>query len=361
MTTTTSCSEKTDISNASLAFFNGTKESLLALNAQRQALEAEAAAIISELEVPGPAGQRPMGVNTPLVDAEGYPRNDIDLYRCKTLRGRLAILQTDLRALYKDTERHLLQLGTLQEQSPERIEADKNEYAARLQPKPKPKFDPVTGKWVVKNWDGTIAGAGKEGGEGRSFDTLVATSATVQAAAIRQLPGNINNSTLNTGTAAATIPAATAAAEAATTTTMTTQRSPFSRVNQVATDSPAFEAGLLENDLIVQFGDISLNTSTATTTGSTASSTTAAVDDAMTRVATLVPEAAAQGRAIQITVLRRGADQNGTTSTDAADGTTTVVSLSLTPKPWSGRGMIGCHIVPYQPAPTVFALPTSSS
>lgn len=327
--TTTSCSEKDNN-----ALLNGTKESLLALSAQREALEVEASAIASELESPGPNGQPPMGINTPLVDADGYPRNDIDLYRAKALRGRLAVIKTDLAALLKDTERHLLQLGTLQK-SPERVEADKNEYAARLQPKPKPKYDPVTGKWVVKNWDGSFSGAGKDG-QGRSFDTLAATSASTQVAAIRQLSGISNQNTM------------------ATTTIMS--RTPFSRVNQVAPSSPAHEAGLLENDLILQFGNISLNNDNTTTTTLT--------DDPMTRVAALVPQAAAQGRAIEITVLRRGSTTNGGNMLQGGGGTDTaagtIVSLSLTPRPWSGRGMIGCHIVPYQAAPTTFAFSTSS-
>lgn len=42
--------------------------------------------------------------------------------------------------------------------------------ASRREPKPKPKFDPITKKWVVKNWDGTMAGV--QGGENRNFDNL---------------------------------------------------------------------------------------------------------------------------------------------------------------------------------------------
>ena len=42
---------------------------------------------------------------------------------------------------------------------------DEEEKKARLAPKPKPKFDPKSGKWVVKSWDGSVAGV--ENGEMR--------------------------------------------------------------------------------------------------------------------------------------------------------------------------------------------------
>ena len=71
------------------------KKSLAALNVQRQALETEAAALVSELNAPLASGGPPMGIDTPLVDADGYPRADIDVYRARTLRGRLATIKTD--------------------------------------------------------------------------------------------------------------------------------------------------------------------------------------------------------------------------------------------------------------------------
>ena len=66
-----------------------TKQSLNALNAQRQALEHEAAAITSEL-TDSSSGKPPMGIDTPLVDAEGYPRADIDLEQRGTPLDRCA-------------------------------------------------------------------------------------------------------------------------------------------------------------------------------------------------------------------------------------------------------------------------------
>ena len=51
------------------------RSQLKELERQRQALEDEAAAIVSELDGLG------VGLKDSLVDAEGYPRADLDLYR----------------------------------------------------------------------------------------------------------------------------------------------------------------------------------------------------------------------------------------------------------------------------------------
>ena len=71
------------------------RERLSRLMAQRDALEAEADAIASELTSPGPEGQLPAGIKTLLVDAEGFPRGDIDLFNVRNKRQRLAVINTD--------------------------------------------------------------------------------------------------------------------------------------------------------------------------------------------------------------------------------------------------------------------------
>lgn len=53
--------------------------------AQRDAIEMEAEAIGSELTSPGPNGEAPAGLKSKLVDKEGYPRSDIDIYRIRTI------------------------------------------------------------------------------------------------------------------------------------------------------------------------------------------------------------------------------------------------------------------------------------
>ncbi|KAJ3791241.1 hypothetical protein GGU10DRAFT_1423 [Lentinula aff. detonsa] len=92
---------------------------------------------------------------------------------------------------------------------------------------------------------------------------------------------------------------------------------PFARVDGVAPGSPAADAGLCREDLIVKFGQL---ISTSFPSGSLAP------------IAELV--GASENQSIGIKALRKGQS----------------VFLSLTPrKGWGGRGMLGCHIVPYSP------------
>mmetsp|Transcript_27111 Transcript_27111/g.108585 ORF Transcript_27111/g.108585 Transcript_27111/m.108585 type:complete len:224 (-) Transcript_27111:2349-3020(-) len=72
--------------------------------AERETLEAEAEAIESELSVRPASGGPPPGVKTPLVDREGYPRADVDVFRVRTLRHRLACIQTDHKAAMRRIE-----------------------------------------------------------------------------------------------------------------------------------------------------------------------------------------------------------------------------------------------------------------
>ncbi len=70
---------------------------------KRKNLEEEASAITEELTA-SIDGKKPMGISTPLVDEEGYPRNDIDVYRARNLRKRLNEIRFDHAALMKDIE-----------------------------------------------------------------------------------------------------------------------------------------------------------------------------------------------------------------------------------------------------------------
>lgn len=75
--------------------------------AQRDALELEADAIASELNSPGPNNELPAGIKTPLIDKEGFPRGDIDLFNVKAKRQRLAVINTDHKVLMSEIERVL--------------------------------------------------------------------------------------------------------------------------------------------------------------------------------------------------------------------------------------------------------------
>ncbi|KAF8349431.1 hypothetical protein F5887DRAFT_946120 [Amanita rubescens] len=92
---------------------------------------------------------------------------------------------------------------------------------------------------------------------------------------------------------------------------------PFARVNSVSPGSPASQAGLRSDDLIVKFGHL----------------TSKVISSSMQPVAELVKEN--ENGHIVIRVLRSAE----------------TVYLTLTPKyGWGGEGLLGCHIVPYSPS-----------
>ncbi|XP_004611094.2 26S proteasome non-ATPase regulatory subunit 9 [Sorex araneus] len=55
-------------------------------------------------------GQKGVGMNEPLVDCEGYPRADVDLYQVRTARHNIVCLQNDHQAVMKQVEEALHQL-----------------------------------------------------------------------------------------------------------------------------------------------------------------------------------------------------------------------------------------------------------
>ncbi|KAI0057805.1 hypothetical protein BV25DRAFT_1811872 [Artomyces pyxidatus] len=89
---------------------------------------------------------------------------------------------------------------------------------------------------------------------------------------------------------------------------------PFAKVNGVAPGSPAADAGLLRDDLVLKFGELQHP------------------QISLQHVASLV--ASHEDRMIRVVVQRPGTQGN--------------VHLRLTPRQgWGGRGMLGCHLVPY--------------
>lgn len=272
-----------------------TRKSLAALDVKRKALESEAEVITLELTAPIDGDGPPMGIDTPLVDSDGYPRADIDIYRARSLRGRLAEIRTDHKLLMRQIEETLHQLAAMKD--PRKEEEVKEEMAARTAEKPKPKFDPISKKWVVMNWDGSVAGI--EQGEHLSFDEV---GQEVNSAQLRNM-----NVAVGPG-------------RDTTTSEFTT---PFAKVDSVAAHSPAESAGMKEGDLIVKFGNINYTNHRQ-----------------LQAIAELVPEAASDQQGIMIKALRKKEQSEGPDEDQ-------IVSINLIPKPWNGRGLIGCHIVPH--------------
>ncbi len=89
------------------------RKTLASLDVQRKAMEHEADAIFLELTSPPSEGVEPMGIDTPLVDHEGYPRGDIDVYRARTQRNRFSVLKTDHKEIQGKIEGLILQLAKI--------------------------------------------------------------------------------------------------------------------------------------------------------------------------------------------------------------------------------------------------------
>jgi len=282
---------------------------------RKEALEAESEAITGELTSP-PNGDDtipPMGIDTPLVDSDGYPRGDVDVYRARTLRGRLAVIRTDRGELMREIEQSLVQLAAFK--NPNKKKAEEKELQARLAPKPKPKFDPKTGKWVVKNWNGAVAGV--PGGDKRSFDNLDNLDEEATESLATQ-PGKSRDQSQQQSQDAQK---ASAAKQSLQLSPESLARQPFCRVDAVANDSPAAAAGLREEDLIVEFGPIHETN-----------------NNNLRAIAALVPDVAGEKGTIYLLIKR--SNGNGTAAPQYA-------RLELKPRPWSGRGLLGCHIVPH--------------
>jgi 26S proteasome non-ATPase regulatory subunit 9 len=87
---------------------------------------------------------------------------------------------------------------------------------------------------------------------------------------------------------------------------------PFAVVDEVSLESPASTAGLQVGDLVAAFGDVR----------------GAAGQDTLVRVGQVLKDN--EGRTVEATVLRHGR----------------VITVSLKPAQWSGRGLLGCHLRP---------------
>jgi len=176
---------------------------------------------------------------------------------------------------------------------------------ARLAPKPKPKYDAISGKWCVRNWDGTVGGL--EGGYQYSFDNLEEGDRAVPDEASRSLlPPRVG---LRDGS-------------------VSTSSEPFCIIDSVEPFSPAEEAGLKENDLITSFGSIDHSN-----------------HKNLSALAEVVSGAASAGSNLTVKVERYvlaspSIRDNRVTSKEEN------IEIKIFPKRWSGRGLLGCHMQP---------------
>ncbi|CAI5797126.1 26S proteasome non-ATPase regulatory subunit 9 [Podarcis lilfordi] len=188
---------------------------------KKDELEAQIRAYYGVLE-----DQKGVGMNEPLVDVEGYPRADVDVYQVRTARHNIICLQNDHKALMHQVEQALHQLHAREKEKREKDEAE-----ARA--------------------------------EARSQSQV--------------LP------------------------------------QPFARVNAVTQGSPASFSGLQVDDEIVEFGSVNTHNF-----------------QSLQNIAIVVQHS--EGQPLSVTVIRNGQK----------------LHLGLTPKRWSGKGLLGCNIVPLQ-------------
>ncbi|XP_043099246.1 26S proteasome non-ATPase regulatory subunit 9 [Puntigrus tetrazona] len=163
-----------------------------------------------------------VGMDAPLVDLEGFPRADVDLYKVRTARHNISCLQNDHKAIMVEIEEALHKLHATA-----RVKQEKDESR-------------------MEGPDSTVS-----------------------------------------------LPAA------------------FALVDAVTQGSPAFQAGLRVGDEIIEFG--SINTQNFRT---------------LRDVASVVQHS--EGKSLRVGVIRSGQEAH----------------LNLTPKQWSGRGLLGCNLVP---------------
>jgi len=260
---------------------------LLNIDKRRKALEEEAQAITDELTT-SIDGKPPMGVSTPLIDEEGYPRGDIDVYRARHLRKRLNEIRFDHSSLMKNMEGQMVHTAEAAQ--------NEQEMQARTKRKPKPKLDPISGKWVVRNWDGTVAGV--ENGHLRSFDKI-GSDADAQMGTDAEKPLNLTNAT-------------TASSQP-----VEEDIPPFAKIENVLPGSPAQEAGLKMDDFIIKFGTIDY-----------------ANHRHLRALGEIVSNAHLDGSGVTVLISR------------TTNGTERKMTLKLKPKTWSGNGLVGCVFSP---------------
>ncbi|XP_061758221.1 26S proteasome non-ATPase regulatory subunit 9 [Nerophis ophidion] len=165
-----------------------------------------------------------VGLEVSLVDTEGYPRSDVNLYQIRTARHSISCLQNDHKAIMVEIEEALHKLHAREKAKRHRDETEARGEAMELQ---------------------------------------------------------------------VTLPPA------------------FARVNSVIQGSPASEAGLKNGDEVIEFGSVN--------TGNFQS---------VYNIASVVQHS--EGKPLRVTVIRGGQKAH----------------ISLTPRRWSGRGLLGCNINP---------------
>ncbi|XP_067671598.1 26S proteasome non-ATPase regulatory subunit 9-like [Haliotis asinina] len=168
--------------------------------------------------------QKSVGTDGPLIDTEGFPRSDIDVYSVRHARHQIACLQNDHKEVMREIEEELVNIHA---QARQRLSSREEDMEVdREKPEEKP---------------------------------LVA----------------------------------------------------FARIDRVEVNCPASQGGVEVEDEVLMFGSVTADNFTG-----------------LQSIGSLVQHS--KDKALSVTVRRKGQ----------------VLRLSVTPKTWSGRGLLGCNIVP---------------
>ena len=271
------------------------RETLKALIAQKDAIEREIMEVSDALSSSTNLG----GVETPLVDREGFPRADIDIHTTRTLRNKLATLNTDHKALMARIESGLLNALPATSTSSHQPTGGHGERAgAPLAPGPTAPPRPAT----------VAASAASAAG-----------STGVQSAATGATPPP---SAPPTGPSPMEIvdPADSAFDDALV---------PFAEIDEVAPDGPAAAAGVQAGDELLLFGHVHARN-----------------HDGLKALARLTQRSA--GGTIDLLVSRGGGNSGGDQQApqEQQQSGRQRLRLQLMPRRWAGQGLLGCHLRP---------------
>ncbi len=185
------------------------------------------------------------------------------------------------------------------------------EMDSRKKKKPKPKYDSKSGKWVVSSWDGTVAGV--ENGHLRKFDDI----GKEEENGSLPLAEDAKKSTQHHQSEQEDV---------------IQEVTPFAKIEKVLADSPASEARLKVGDELCRFGTVDYTNHRG-----------------LRAMSDVVSRAYSDSASVMLVVLRKKCTINGNAELNGEHRPTMQqVTLKLTPKPWTGKGFVGCVFSPIQ-------------
>jgi hypothetical protein len=192
------------------------------------------------------------------------------------------------------------------------VKGGDDEMRIRLSNKPKPKYDNVYNKWVVRNWDGSCAGI-PNGCDVRFDDIGNAAVDEVRMKAVAEsgvdgVAGAVTSIAIN---APAPAPAPAAPAAPPIKPNSGDPMRPFAIFTEIALRSPAYTSGLRDGDICTNFGPTNIDN-----------------HNSLQGVASVVKKAHDDSQSIEVHVLR---DQESKV-------------VVLRPRLWEGRGLLGCKV-----------------